>query len=131
MNEEKRNILLVDDDPDFLEPVRMLLDAHGYTVAAAHSEEGALKCLETFKPDLAILDLMMDHYDSGFIVGHKLKGRYPGAKVIIATGVTGETGYRFAADSEYGGNWTGADLIMDKGIRPDQILREIKRLLGE
>ncbi len=131
MEDLKKKVLLVDDDPDFLEPVRMLLEAHGYTVAAAHSEAGAFTCLETFKPDVAILDLMMDHYDSGFIVGHKLKSRYPDARVIIATGVTGETGYRFSADSQYGGNWTGADLIMDKGIRPDQMLREVKRLLGE
>ncbi len=130
MNEEKKNILLVDDDPDFLEPIRMLLAANGYKVEAAFSEEGALKSIERFRPDLAIVDLMMDHYDSGFIVGYKIKQRYPETKIIIATGVTHETGHRFAADSEYGANWTHADLIMDKGIRPDQMLREVKRLLG-
>ena len=87
--------------------------------------------METFKPDLAVFDLMMNNYDSGFILAHKLKKLYPEALVIIATGVTKETGFRFASDSRYGGNWTNADLIMDKGIRPDQILKEIKKLFKE
>ena len=131
MEKLNKKIMLVDDDPDFLEPIKMVLESHNYTVETANSEEGAIKLMETFKPDLAVFDLMMDNYDSGFILSHKLKSRYPEALVIIATGVTKETGFRFASDSQYGGNWTNADLIMDKGIRPDQILKEIKKLFKE
>jgi DNA-binding response OmpR family regulator len=129
MEELRNRIMLVDDDPDFLEPIKMVLESHNYIVETANSEEGAVKLMDVFKPDLAVFDLMMDNYDSGFILSHKLKNRYPDALVIIATGVTKETGFRFSADSQYGGNWTNADLIMDKGIRPDQILKEIKKLL--
>jgi CheY-like chemotaxis protein len=131
MEERTRKIMLVDDDPDFLEPIRMVLESHGYIVETASSEEGAQTLMQNFKPDLAVFDLMMDNYDSGFILSHKLKKLYPEALVIIATGVTKETGFRFASDSQYGGNWTNADLIMDKGIRPDQILKEIKKLFKE
>jgi len=131
MEDVKKKIMLVDDDPDFLEPIKMVLENHNYIVEAAYSEEGAEKLMESFRPDLAVFDLMMDNYDSGFILSHKLKSRYPDAIVIIATGVTKETGFRFSADSEYGSNWTKADLIMDKGIRPDQILKEIKKLFKE
>lgn len=127
----QKKIMLVDDDPDFLEPVKILLESHNYIVETANSEEGAVKLMENFKPDLAVLDLMMDNYDSGFILSHKLKKLYPETIIIIATGVTKETGYRFSADSEYGNNWTNADLIMDKGIRPDQILKEIKKFFKE
>jgi len=131
MEKLQKKIMLVDDDPDFLEPVKMLLESHNYKVEAAYSEEGAVKLMENYKPDLAVFDLMMDNYDSGFILAHKLKSRYPDSIVIIATGVTKETGQRFSSDSEYGSNWTKADLIMDKGIRPDQILKEIKKLFKE
>jgi len=131
MEELRKKIMLVDDDPDFLETIKMVLESHNYEVEAAYSEEGAVKLMESFKPDLAVFDLMMDNYDSGFILSHKLKSKYPDALVIIATGVTKETGFRFSADSEYGANWTKADLIMDKGIRPDQILKEIKKLFKE
>lgn len=131
MGELNKKIMLVDDDPDFIEPIKMLLESHNYIVETANSEEGAVKLLETYKPDLAVLDLMMDNYDSGFILSYKLKKLYPDTLVIIATGVTQETGFRFASDSHYGNNWTNADLIMDKGIRPDQILKEIKKLFKE
>jgi len=131
MEELNKKIMLVDDDPDFIEPIKMLLESHNYTVKTANSEEGAIKLLETYKPDLAVLDLMMDNFDSGFILSHKLKKLYPDTLVIIATGVAKETGFRFSSDSKYGENWTNADLIMDKGIRPDQILKEIKKLFKE
>lgn len=131
MNELNKKILLVDDDPDFLEPVKMLLESLKYEVKTAYSEEKALSLIKEYKPDLAVIDLMMEHYDSGFIISYQIKKNYPDTKVIIATGVTSETGQRFSADSAYGNNWTKADLIMDKGIRPDQMLREIKKLLKE
>lgn len=126
-----KRVLLVDDDPDFLEPIRVLLERERYEVLVASSEIEGEKAMEAFKPDIAVFDLMMEHYDSGFILSYKLKKRYGNIPVIIATGVTSETGMKFAADSKYGANWTNADLIMDKGIRPDQILKEIKRFLKE
>lgn len=129
MEELKKKIMLVDDDADFVEPIKIVLESHGYVVKTAHNEESAEKLMDSFKPDVAVLDLIMDNYDSGFILSYKLKKKYPDTFIIIATGVTSKTGFRFSADSEYGGNWTKADLIMDKGIRPDQILKEIKKLL--
>lgn len=72
---------------------------------------------------------MMEHYDSGFVLGYHIKKRYPDVPVIIATGVANETGYKFTGDEGLKSSWTQADLVMDKGIRPDQLLGEVKRLL--
>ncbi|MBC7126022.1 MAG: hypothetical protein H5T24_10365, partial [Bacteroidales bacterium] len=78
---------------------------------------------------LAILDLMMENEDSGFILSYKLKRMYPDVPVIIATAVSAETGMAFGISSEQERQWIKADLYLEKGIRPDQLHREILKLL--
>ena len=71
-------ILVVDDDPDIIEQLTFLLKAEGYQVAAAGGLEEAEQVLLTICPDLAIVDLMMEHKDSGFVLCHEIKKLYPG-----------------------------------------------------
>ena len=85
--------------------------------------------LSTMKPDLAILDLMMENEDSGFILSYKIKRKYPEIPIIIATAVAAETGMSFGISSEQERKWIKADLYLEKGIRPDQLHREIIKLL--
>ena len=87
------------------------------------------KIIEEIKPDLCILDLMMETDDSGFILSYKIKRRYPDVPIIIATAVTAETGMSFDVMAEENQRWINADLFLDKGIRIDQLQREIKKLL--
>jgi len=126
---DRRKILLVDDDMDFLEQIRIILESKSFDVVCAESQKGAEEIIKNFKPDLAILDLMMENYDSGFILSYKIKKNYPDVPVIMATAVASETGARFAAEGRCDKMWCKADLIMDKGIRPDQLLREVYKLL--
>ena len=81
------------------------------------------------KPNIAIFDLMMENQDSGFILSHKAKKIHPNMPVIIATAVGAETGMLFNVETKSDTNWLGADLILEKGIRPDQLHREICKLL--
>ncbi len=129
MSDKKKTILLVDDDLDFLEQMKVFLESDNYEVISFSSSEEAEKYLANNRPDLAILDLMIEHYDSGFILGYHIKKKYPEVPVIIATAVANETGCKFTGDEGSGSSWTQADLVMDKGIRPDQLLGEVKRLL--
>ena len=125
----KPSILVADDDADVLEQTRMHLEAAGYNVVAAESEKEAIEKLETFQPDLAVLDLMMENQDSGFILAYKIKRANPQTPVILVTAVTSQTGIAFDVNPGQEGSWIKADVILEKDIRYEQLLGEIKRLL--
>jgi len=127
---DAQKILVVDDDPDIVDQLTLLLKKEGYEVAAAGSMEEAEEVLLTVKPDLAIVDLMMEHKDSGFVLCHEIKKLYPGLPVIVLTGVKAETGISFAASSADEQSWVKADRVLDKPVRPEQLKNEILHLLS-
>ncbi len=129
MNANKKTVLLVDDDVDFRFQIEFQLKQMGLQVVSADSQKEAEKKISELKPDLAIFDLMMENQDSGFILSYKLKKRYPDVPVIIVTAVTAETGMVFSTETEEENKWIKADIYIEKGIRNDQLYREIKRLL--
>ena len=124
-----KTILIVDDDMDYLLQTRIKVERFGFKVITAESQKEAEKIIEVTHPDLAIFDLMMENDDSGFILCYKLKRKYPEVPIIIATGVTAETGMLFDITGDDERKWIKADLFLDKGIRADQLQREINRLL--
>jgi two-component system, OmpR family, response regulator len=126
-----KTILIADDDNDYLFQLRFYLQKSGYRVISAESEREALLIMETEKPDLAIFDLMMENEDSGFKLSYRLKQKYPSVPIIIATAVSSETGINFGIHSEEDRQWIKADSYLEKGIRNDQMLAEVKKLLKE
>ncbi len=129
MRPKLKTVLIVDDDMDYLFQMKTKVEKLGFEVTTADGQMEAELLLETYKPDLAIFDLMMENEDSGFILSYKIKRKYPDVPVIIATAVTAETGLSFDIHSEESRKWIKADLYMDKGIRSDQLQREINKLL--
>lgn len=126
-----KTILVVDDDVDYLYQQKVELEAAGYRVAEAASGNEAEKLLEKIHPDLVVLDLMMEEEDRGFSLCHAVKRRYPDVPVIMVTGVASETGIAFDATTAEERRWIKADALLDKPIRFEQLLREIRRLLKE
>ncbi len=129
MNTKNITLLLADDDPDYLFQIGFVLKNAGYNVITADSQRQAEEIIESVRPDLAILDLMMEKDDSGFILAYKIKRKYPEVPVILATAVSQETGISFGFDAEEDRSWIKADLYLEKGIRDDQLLLEIEKLL--
>jgi two-component system, OmpR family, response regulator len=129
MSNEKKLVLLVDDDPDYLFQMETMVKNLGFRVKTAESQSEGETALDTIKPDLAIFDLMMENEDSGFILAYKAKRKYPTLPIIIATAATAETGFTFDLYNENDKAWIKADLYLEKGIRPDQLHREINKLL--
>lgn len=121
--------MIVDDDIDSLTLMKMQVEQFGFETITAESQKEGERILESEKPDLAIFDLMMENQDSGFILSYKTKKKYPDVPVIIATAVTSETGMVFGLDTSEERNWIKADQYLEKGIRPDQLQREINKLL--
>jgi CheY-like chemotaxis protein len=127
----KKKILAVDDDIDLLEQLTAMLRSAGYDVTAADGRAAAEEALLTLKPDLVVLDLMMEEKDSGFVLSHQIKKLYPGTPVILLTAVTGSTGLSFASQQPDAQSWIKVDKILDKPVRPEQLKSEVRRLLGE
>jgi two-component system, OmpR family, response regulator len=122
-------ILIVDDDQDYLFQTKLKVEKFGFQVITAESQREAELIIEKTRPDLAIIDLMMENEDSGFILSYKIKKKYPDVPVIIATAVATETGINFDINDENNRKWIKADLFLEKGIRSDQLKNEIDRLL--
>jgi len=129
MSNENKLILIVDDDADYLFQMEMMVKNLGFRVKTAEGQAEGEKVLETTKPDLAIFDLMMEQEDSGFILAYKAKRKYPDMPIIMASAATAETGYNFDLYTENNKSWIKADLYLEKGIRSDQLHREINKLL--
>jgi len=128
-NNTNKTILIVDDDIDYLFQLKLQVEKFGFNVVVAESQKEAENLLASLKPDLAILDLMMENDDSGFILCYKMKRRYPDVPIIIATAVAAETGMTFGISTEQERKWIRADLYLEKGIRSDQLHKEILKLL--
>lgn len=124
-----RKVLVVDDDPDMVEQVSTILQSAGYQVITAGTQEEAEDVLLSVKPDIAIVDLMMEHTDSGFVLSRHLKQLHPGTPVIMLTAVTSATGVSFASDAPEAKAWVQVEKIMDKPVRKEQLLAEVRRLL--
>lgn len=130
MNYNEMKVLLVDDDPDFIEQQKALLNAIGFQVICASGETEAAKILETFKPDLAVLDLMMEKMDGGFVLAYQIKKMYPETPIIMTTAVTNITGMEFDATTKEERSWIKADVILPKPVRFEQLKGEINRLFS-
>jgi two-component system, OmpR family, response regulator len=126
---KNKTVLIADDDMDSLAQLTVQMKNMGMIVLAAESQKEAEDIMEKTKPDLAIFDLMMENRDSGFILSYRLKKKYPEVPVIIATAVTADTGMMFGLESIEEKSWIKADLYLEKGLRPEQLQMEIRKLL--
>jgi two-component system alkaline phosphatase synthesis response regulator PhoP len=125
-----KKILLVDDDPDLLNAVRMILEAKNYQVTAAYGGVEGLQKARTENPDLIVLDVMMPDKD-GYAVCKELKSdpqlsRIP---VLLLTAVVSHISTtRFTQQM---GLETEADDYIDKPVEPEVLVKRIETLLSK
>ncbi len=130
MEQSRKCILLVDDDIDYIFQTKLVLEKAGFRVVSAQSLDEARQALAETRPDVAVLDLMMEVMDAGFVLSYEIKRKDPTIPVILATAVTHETGLEFDAATSEERDWVRADVVLTKPVRPEQLLREVHRLLG-
>ena len=125
-------ILIVDDDYDFLEINRLVLERAGYRVATAAEPKQALALMEHEKPDLVITDLMMTSLDSGFLFARAIKEdpRHAGIPVIIATSVSSALGLDFRPRTDEERAHMHVDAYFDKPLDYERLLATIAELLA-
>jgi len=134
MEKHKKKILVIDDDPDFRDAVTPILETALYDVVnASNSEEGKEKIFSE-KPDLILLDIMMDSLFDGFSLCHAIKTsneykEFKNTPIIFVSAVKEKTGSRFQFKGEDQG-LIGPDDYIDKPVKPDDLLARIERLLN-
>jgi CheY-like chemotaxis protein len=124
-------ILVADDDPDILDQICLALASEGYSLLRAENQDEAEELLLGTRPDLAILDLMMDEMDSGFVLSHRIKQLYPGTPVILISAVAATTGLDFRPQSAEERAWVKADLVLHKPVVPERLRADVRRVLEQ
>ena len=133
MTKPKR-ILIIDDDPDIIEALRLTLQGN-YEVHDATSGQEGLRKVKEVKPDLIILDVMMESQTEGFQVSLALRSRDPDSEyaefvdtpILMLTAIHQTTPLRFAPDSDY----LPVDDFVEKPVKPGILLAKVKKLLGQ
>ena len=118
-------IVLVDDDPDIQESVRMVLENAGYEFMGAMNAENGMMLIEEGNPDLVILDVMMEQPDDGFFMAQELRSKGVRIPIIMLTSISSVTGMKYTRDNEM----IQVDEFVEKPIAPAYLLGKIRNLL--
>jgi two-component system alkaline phosphatase synthesis response regulator PhoP len=123
--DEKKTIMVVDDNPDIVTIVKTILEGRGYLVQCAYSGLEVFTLLEEKKPDLIVLDIMLPQMD-GLEVLTKLKGAPDTASIPVIL-LTAKVQY----EDVLGGYKLGADYYITKPFTSTQLITGINLLMGE
>ncbi len=126
-----KRILLVDDDPDFIEINRMILQANGYETDEASSTGEALEKIKANDYDLAIIDLIMEELDSGFSVAYGIRDseRTRNMPILMLTSAQEKTGFHFELSRDQ--EWMKVDDFAAKPLSATELLTRVQKLTGE
>jgi len=126
-------ILVVDDDPDLVEVIRLTLEDSGFQVFSAASGAEGLEKVKEVHPDLIILDVMMDYTTEGFQISLALRSPDPRSEyapyrdipILMLTAIHSTTPLRFGPEQDY----LPVDDFVEKPIEPSELVGKIKDLL--
>ncbi|HUU51907.1 MAG TPA: response regulator [Candidatus Heimdallarchaeota archaeon] len=135
MSESGAKILVIDDDPDFRKVISLMLESRSYDVVTAKNPQEAKKMLLAEKPDLILLDIMMDSIFDGYSLCNEIKTseeyqELKDAPIIFISAVKEKAGSRLTFDtSEHG--LVGPDDYIDKPVQPGDLYMRIEKLLNK
>ncbi len=135
---EPAKILVVDDDPDIVESLKLVLVSSGYEVEAASSVNAAFEKLESFHPELILLDIMMPDGTEGFHFVWRLRNQCPAGvastPILVLSAIHHTTSLRFYPDQSDGtyepGEFLPVQGFIDKPVEPSVLLAKIKDVLA-
>ena len=130
MTKKSKTILLVDDDVDFVESNKELLEAHGYKVLAAFDGASGLERAKAVKPDLMILDVMMATQTEGFEISRKIPEtpELKAMRVLLVTGIRKAMNLPFGFEPDQ--SWLPVNDVLEKPIPPQALLDKVGQLLA-
>ena len=125
----KHTILIIDDDIDLVEILRMTLENEDYAVIDAQSGDRGLEMANSLNPDLILLDVMMGSLDEGFQVAYKLRQgeNTRDIPILMLTAVADQTGFAF--DPGKDADFLPVNEFLEKPISPRQLIDTVRRYL--
>jgi DNA-binding response OmpR family regulator len=123
MKDGKHLILCIDDDQDLLDSMKIIIEDHGYITATANSAEAGLRKYKTEKPDLVIVDLMMEEVDSGTNFVKEIRALGPTPPVYMLSSV----GDNLNISTDY--SQLGLTGVLQKPINPNLLVSTLKAKL--
>jgi CheY-like chemotaxis protein len=121
------SILVVDDDPDFVEYTRIVLESQGYRVRTAATADSALQMMRADKPDLVLLDVMMSYVLDGLNVTRQMRddSQLKDIPVIMISAIVSREEAGVFPTDEY----LSVDAFMSKPVDPADLLARVAKLV--
>jgi len=128
-DDRRPKILMVDDDVEFSALISGALRKRGFEVMTASSADEALESITSEKPQLIILDVMMEHFDSGFALSKSIREEHGQIPTIFLSAIGQETGIDFEPKSSEQLGRMHAEAFLDKGVTTNKLVLKIRELL--
>ena len=129
----KKRILLVDNDSDFVDINKTVLEKNGYEVIAVYNADECREKVRSEKLDLIVLDVMMESENDGFDLATEI-GYSEKTKKIPIVMVTAINKKKLGFPWKYGqidDNWLPVKAIIEKPVEPERLLEEVNKIIAE
>jgi CheY-like chemotaxis protein len=129
MSENKR-LLIIDDDPDFVEGIQSILEGADYDVNVEYNPKDGYEALEKNPPDLLLLDIMMGRGAEGIMLARKIR-KDPVLReipVLIITGIREQMAFLFPGEPVHPG-FVAVDELVEKPVEPAFLLDRVSALI--
>ncbi len=126
----KSKILIIDDDHDYAAALKIVLENNGYEVNHAANIQDGRQSVTTNRPNLIILDVMMDRHTDGFDFCQDMKSDdgFKTIPILMVTAVTDKTGFKFSPKTD--GEYCQADDYVAKPVPVSDLLSRVNRLIA-
>lgn len=127
---DKARLLIIDDDPDYVEGIKSILLSADYGVDVAHNPKDGFEALKNNPPDLLLLDIMMGRGAEGVMLARKIR-KDPELRelpVLIITGIREQIAFLFPGEPVHPG-FVPVDELIEKPVEPQFLLDRVKALL--
>ena len=125
-----KKILIVDDDPDFVEMNKAILESNNYAVLTAHNSKDGIKLIESQKPDLLLLDVMMGSDVEGFDAVEKIRDLPAGKELPIVMITSFADKHEAPWKDKPDKSWVNVQNYLNKPVEPEMLLTEVKKYIG-
>ena len=129
MTADKKKILIVEDDHDYAYALKVVLENSGYDVVHKDNIRDGRQAVGETRPDLIILDVMMEKHTDGFDLCSELKNNqsFSAIPIIMVTAVTDKTGFKFSPETD--GDYCPADDFVSKPVSVSVLLSRVNKLI--
>ncbi|MDR7418751.1 MAG: response regulator [Armatimonadota bacterium] len=127
---QQARLLIIDDDPDYVEGIRAILESAGYAVDAVHNPKDGIEALQTKPYDLLLLDILMGRGAEGIMLARKMRKdpRLSRIPTLIITGLREQIAFLFPGQPVHP-HLLPVDELMEKPVDPQLLLERVAALL--